>query len=65
MDNTLLQAEVYAINACILFNSDRGYKNRNTYILSDSQAAIKALDNYQFNFKLVTDCNRPFIKAVP
>jgi hypothetical protein len=35
---------------------DRKYKNRNIYILSDSQAAIKALDKYQITSKLVWDC---------
>jgi hypothetical protein len=40
---TIFQAEVYAIKACISQNIDRGYKNRNIYNLSDSQAALKAL----------------------
>jgi hypothetical protein len=44
---TVFQAEVYAIKACISQNIDRGYKNRNIYILSDSQAAIKAPGKYQ------------------
>jgi hypothetical protein len=35
--------EVYAIKACAVENLDRNYKNRNLYILSDGQAAIKAL----------------------
>jgi hypothetical protein len=33
-------AEVYAIKACAVEILDRNYKNRNIYILSDSQAAI-------------------------
>jgi hypothetical protein len=41
---TVLQAEVYAIKACVADNSKRGYLKRNTYILSDRQAAIKPLD---------------------
>jgi hypothetical protein len=41
---TVFQAEVYAIKACAGANMDRNYKNRNIYILSDSQAEIKALD---------------------
>jgi hypothetical protein len=41
----VFQAEVYAIKACIDENLDRGYRNRNIYILSDSQAAIKHLAN--------------------
>jgi hypothetical protein len=40
---TVFQAEVYAIKACTVENLDRNYKNRNFYILSDSQAAIKEL----------------------
>jgi hypothetical protein len=38
---------VHAIKACAVENLDRNYKNRNIYILSDTQAAIKALDKYQ------------------
>jgi ribonuclease HI len=34
------------------------YRNRNIYILSDSQAAIKALDIYQINSKLVWVCHQ-------
>jgi ribonuclease HI len=36
-------------------NIEKGYKSRNIYILSDSQAAIKALNNFQINSKLVWD----------
>jgi hypothetical protein len=36
---------------------DRNYTNRNIYILSNSQPAIKALDNSQINSKLVWDCH--------
>jgi hypothetical protein len=49
----ICQAEVYDIRACAIENLDRDYKNRNMYILSDSQAAIKALDCYQINSELV------------
>jgi hypothetical protein len=38
-------------------NLDRNYKNRNIYILSDSQAAIKALGKHQNTSKLVWDCH--------
>jgi hypothetical protein len=55
---TVFQAEVYAIMACTLENLDRNYRNRNIYILSDSQVAIKALDSYQINSKLVWDCHQ-------
>jgi ribonuclease HI len=43
---TVFQAEVYAIKACAVENLDRNYKNRNISILSDSQAAIKALGKH-------------------
>jgi hypothetical protein len=51
-------AEVYAIKACAAENLDRHYKNRNIYILSDSQAAIKALGKHQITSKLVWDCHQ-------
>jgi hypothetical protein len=50
---TVFQAEVYAIKACAVENLDRNYKSRNIYILSDSHAAIKALDKHQITSKLV------------
>jgi hypothetical protein len=59
---TVFQAEVYAIKACAVENLDRNYKNRNNYILSDSQAAIKALGKYQITSKLVWDCNQSLIQ---
>jgi hypothetical protein len=53
---TVFQAEIYAIKACIMEITEKGYKGRNIFILSDSQAAIKALNNFQINSKLVWDC---------
>jgi hypothetical protein len=38
-------------------NTEKGYTGRNIYILSDSQAAIKDLDSFQINSKLVWDCH--------
>jgi hypothetical protein len=35
------------INSTYKHSADRNYKNMNIYILSDSQAAIKALGKYQ------------------
>jgi hypothetical protein len=58
---TVFQAEVYAIKACAVENLDRDYKNRNIYILSDSQAAIKALGQHQITSKLVWDCHQSLI----
>jgi hypothetical protein len=37
--------EVYANKSCLVENLDRNYRNRNIYVLSDSQAAIKILPN--------------------
>jgi len=36
-------AEIYSIKACIMENTAKGYTNRNIYILSDSQAALRPL----------------------
>jgi ribonuclease HI len=43
-------------------NLDRNYKNRNIYILSDSQAAIKALCKHQITSKLVWGCHQSLIQ---
>jgi hypothetical protein len=43
--NTALQVELYAIKECAVENIKRGYRNRNSDILSDSESEIKALDN--------------------
>jgi hypothetical protein len=48
----VLQAEVCSIKACAVENLARDYKNRNIYILSDSQAAIETLGKYQLTSKL-------------
>jgi hypothetical protein len=52
---------VYAINACAVENLDKNFKNRNIYILSDSQAAIKALGKHQITSKLGWDCHQSLI----
>jgi ribonuclease HI len=59
---TVFQAEVYAINARATENIDWNYKNRHIYILSDRQAAIKALGKYQITSKLVWDCHHSLIQ---
>jgi hypothetical protein len=46
------QAEIYAINACIMENIGEGYTGRNIYFLSDRQAAIKALTSFQMKFQI-------------
>jgi hypothetical protein len=48
----VFQGEIYDIMASIMENIEMGYKDRNTYIISDSQAAITAL-NFQMNSQLV------------
>lgn len=53
---TVFQAEIYAIQACAQKSLEKGYKDKNLLILSDSQAALKALDSHQYNSKLVWDC---------
>jgi hypothetical protein len=55
---TVFQAEVYAIKACTDENIKRGYRNRNICILSDSQAATKALNNCKIYSELVSDCHQ-------
>jgi ribonuclease HI len=59
---TVFPAEVYAIKACAVENLDRNYKNKNIYILSDSQAAIKALGKHQITSKLVWDSHQSLIQ---
>jgi hypothetical protein len=51
LNAAIFQAE-YAIKACIMKNIGKGYTGRNIYILSNSQAVIKALDSFQINSKL-------------
>jgi hypothetical protein len=43
-------------------NIEKGYTGRNICILSDSKAAIKALDSYQIKCKLVWDCHQSLVK---
>jgi ribonuclease HI len=58
----VFQAEVYANKACLDENLERGCRNRKIYILSDNQAAIKALGKYQITSKLVWDCHQSLIQ---
>ena len=43
-------------------NIKKDFTGRNTCILVDSQAAIKALDSLQINSKLVWDCHQSLVK---
>jgi ribonuclease HI len=40
----------------------KDYKDRNIYILLNIQAAIKVLNNFQINSKLLWDCHHSLIK---
>lgn len=53
---TVFQAETYAIVLCIIKCLERNYKHANIYIISDSQAALMAIDSNTINSKLVWDC---------
>jgi hypothetical protein len=53
LHSTVFQTEIYTIYTCVIETIERGYMHRNIYILSNSQAAIKALDNFQINSKLI------------
>jgi hypothetical protein len=62
LHTTIFQVEIYAIKACVMENTEKGYRHRNIYILSDSQAAIKALDSFQTNSELVWGCHQSLVK---
>jgi hypothetical protein len=59
---TVFQAEICAIKVCTMENTDKGYKGRNIYVLSDGQAAIKVLHNFQISSKLVWDCHESVVR---
>ena len=40
-----------------------GYKGRNISLLSDSQAAIKMLNNFQVNSKRLWNCHDSMVKV--
>lgn len=41
---------------------EKCYTVRNIYFLSDSQTAIKTLDSFEINFKLIWDCYQFLVK---
>jgi len=57
LHTTVFQDETRAIKACVKENKEKGYAGRNICIVSNSQAAIKALDSFQINSKLVWECH--------
>jgi hypothetical protein len=62
---TIFQAEMYAINVCARHClTEGGNESKHIYIMSDSQAALKALKAHTFKSKLVTECF-DVLKSVP
>ena len=55
---TIYQAEMYALDRCIQLNIDRDYRLREIAIMTDSQAAIKALSACTTTSQLVWECRR-------
>ncbi|XP_049304030.1 uncharacterized protein LOC125776332 [Bactrocera dorsalis] len=53
---SIFQAEVLAISRCTEINLHRGYRNEWITILSDSQAALKAISAYEIKSLLVQEC---------
>jgi ribonuclease HI len=47
--------------AFIVENTEKGYKGTNICTISDSQMAIKVLNNFQINSKLGLDCHRSLV----
>jgi hypothetical protein len=43
-------------------NIEKGYEGRVICVLCDSQAAIKVLNNFQMNSKLVWDCRQSLLR---
>jgi len=60
----VFRVKMYAIKACTGEDIEKRYKDRNIYILLDNQAAIKTLNNFHINSKLVWDCHQSLIKLV-
>jgi hypothetical protein len=59
---TVFQPWVHAIMAWTVENLDGSRRNRNIYILLDSQAATKAANNHHINSKLVWECHQSTVK---
>lgn len=53
---SIFQAEVFAIIACTNEIASLGLHDKNIFIFSDSQAALKALDNPRTDSKIVSEC---------
>jgi hypothetical protein len=59
LHSTVFQTEIYTIYTCVIETIERGYMCRNICILSNSQADIKDLDNFQIYSKLIWDATSP------
>ncbi|KAJ8960521.1 hypothetical protein NQ318_013807 [Aromia moschata] len=53
---TVFQAEITAISACAQEMTRRSYTNKRIQIISDSQAALKALGAVEIHSRVVKDC---------
>jgi hypothetical protein len=53
---TVFQTEIYAIFQCACENIRRAYRNKRIHIISDSQAALKALSSPKVTSRLVAEC---------
>lgn len=60
----VFQVKMCALKACTMEDIEKCYKDRNIYILLDNQAAIRALNNFHINSKLVRDCHQSLMKLV-
>jgi ribonuclease HI len=59
---TAFQAEIHAIKANIREKIENGYTGGNIYVITDSQAAIKALNSFHINSALVWHCYKSVVK---
>jgi ribonuclease HI len=53
---TVFQTEIYAILQCAYENIRRAYRDKRILILSDSQAALRALGSPKVTSRLVSEC---------
>ncbi|KAJ8955029.1 hypothetical protein NQ318_000461 [Aromia moschata] len=55
-NKVLERAEITAISTCAQEMTRRSYTNKRIQIISDSQAALKALGAVEIHFQVVKDC---------
>jgi hypothetical protein len=61
---TIFQAEIYTTGVCVQENLRKGYLGKRIHILSDSQAALKALLCHQTRSQPVRECKQNLILVV-